>query len=231
MSGGFGGEWGAGWGGGSGGDGGVAPTSEAPESLAAEEVPIAHTALALNRIAAEHTVSPKFMRQVAILGDLIQDVETVLTTIPKLDDPDVAGGVNLDVTGDLVGQSRTIPPGAPADDPLYRLMIKARIVRNASRGRNEDVIAGLSVLLGGPKIEFYDWGDMAIGFAVGRVLSDAEKRVLQNLDILPVSQGVIVNPKMTFDPIACFRLDTPGRGLGDDSGGSTVGGGKLADEF
>ncbi len=118
------------------------------------------------------------------------------------------------------------------DDVAYRVLIRAKIVKNHSKGTNEDVLRGLAYLFGpGVPVAVGDHGGMAIQIAVGRELTFLEQAMIINLDILPRPAGVRISQRVSYDITNFF-------GFSDQAGALTFGeeddpavGGKFAEEF
>lgn len=110
-------------------------------------------------------------------------------------------------------------------DPEYRLLIKAKIVRNHSTGTNDNILAGLSYLFGGVPTGILDSGGMQIDVAIGRPLTNVEVALVSSLDILPRPAGVRINGVVTYFGEQYFGFDDqPGAmGFGDE-GDASVGG-------
>jgi hypothetical protein len=116
-------------------------------------------------------------------------------------------------------------------DPEYRLLIRAKIVKNHAHGTNEDILQGLAYLFNAPRTVVEDLGGMAIGVAIGRQLTFQEKALVTVLDILPRPAGVRINWRATFDSANYFGFDgQPGALSFGEEGQPTVGG-LLAEEF
>ena len=116
-------------------------------------------------------------------------------------------------------------------DPEYRLLIRAKIVKNHAHGTNEDILQGLAYLFNAPRTVVEDLGGMAIGVAIGRQLTFQEKVLVTVLDILPRPAGVRINWRETFDSANYFGFDgQPGALSFGEEGQPTVGG-LLAEEF
>lgn len=116
-------------------------------------------------------------------------------------------------------------------DPEYRLLIRAKIVKNHAHGTNEDILQGLAYLFNAPRTVVEDLGRMAIGVAIGRQLTFQEKALVTVLDILPRPAGVRINWRATFDSANYFGFDgQPGALSFGEEGQPTVGG-LLAEEF
>lgn len=184
------------------------------------ETPQDQTALARARVISQYRNSQKLLATLDALVAHLQDIEDVLTVIPTLDDPAIATGVNLDVTGDLVGQSRLLINGDVVNDTQYRLLIAARIARNTSHGTGPEIIAELETIFG-VEVRFSDLGGMAISISVGRIPTADEIAVLQ-ADILPRPMGVKLFTQ--YHAAGAFGFDdTPGATTFSENGGASVG--------
>lgn len=132
-----------------------------------------HDAQAAGRVAMQYTDKTRFMATVALHAEAAQGIEDCAVTIPPLDDAAVAEGVNLDVTGDLVGQSRVIVSGVEFDDDEYRILIAMRELRNRSHATSPELIVALETILSPPFVlvaipfRFCDLGHMAVIIEIG----------------------------------------------------------------
>lgn len=121
------------------------------------------------------------------------------------------------------------------NDPEYRMLIRAKIVKNHAVGTNEDVIAGLAYLFGSGnmaiQVAVEDIGNMAIQVAVGRPLTYLEKVLISQLDILPRPAGVRISQRVTFDTINYFGFDGQSSALSFGEEGLSSVGGLFAEEF
>lgn len=121
------------------------------------------------------------------------------------------------------------------NDPEYRMLILAKIVKNHAIGTNEDVISGLSYLFGGGnmaiQVAVEDIGNMAIQVAVGRPLTYLEKVLISHLDILPRPAGVRISQRVTFDTTNYFGFDGQNNALSFGEEGQPSVGGLFAEEF
>jgi len=116
-------------------------------------------------------------------------------------------------------------------DPEYRLLIRAKIVKNHARGTNEDILQGLSYLFNAPRTIVEDLGGMAIGVAIGRQLTFQEKALLKVLDILPRPAGVRINWRATFGATSYLGFDGQPQALSFGEEGQPSIGGLFAEEF
>lgn len=116
-------------------------------------------------------------------------------------------------------------------DPEYRLLLRAKIVKNHASGTNEDIIQGLSYLLNAPLMIVEDIGGMAIGVAIGRQITFQEKALVTELDILPRPAGVRIKWRETFDPAKYLGFDGQPGALSFGEEGQPDIGGLFAEEF
>lgn len=116
-------------------------------------------------------------------------------------------------------------------DPEYRLLIRAKIVKNHADGTNEDILKGLAYLFDAPQTIVEDIGGMAIGVAIGRQLTYQEKAIVTVLDILPRPSGVRVAWRATFDASRYFGFDGQPGALSFGEEGQPSIGGLLGEEF
>lgn len=213
------------------------------------------TALDYDAQAREHMIQqyadkPKAVALISAIAANVQAMEGQLVKINTYDDPAIAAGVNLGVTGEIVGQSRVVtsPDGRFSlviEDggsyvigahtftglELFRLLIAQRILRNKAKGTGPEMIAALEafVFVGQP-FRFLDFGHMAIGIELATgAPPTTEQRAL--LDGGPVPRAMAVGfGRLWYDPDNYFGFleDTrPGRkGFGLDSDLSL--GGQLA---
>lgn len=120
------------------------------------------------------------------------------------------------------------------NDPEFRLLIRAKIVKNHALGTNEDVIAGLAYLFGGGmaiQVAVEDIGGMAIQVAVGRPLTYLEKVLITNLDVLPRPAGVRISQRVTYSTTNYFGFDGQNSALSFGEEWQPSIGGQFAEEF
>lgn len=77
-----------------------------------------------------------------ILSEQIDDVNDSFVAIENYRDLNQATGETLDLIGKSIGQ-----PRGQATDEVYRILIRARIARNASDGTTDKIILALSLAL------------------------------------------------------------------------------------
>jgi hypothetical protein len=142
---------------------------------------------------------------------------------------------SLGVGGRFYDEGETYLATSVLNDPEYRLLIRAKIVKNHAVGTNEDVIAGLSYLFGSSnmaiQVAVEDIGNMAIQVAVGRPLTYLEKVLISELDILPRPGGVRISQRVTYITTNYFGFDGQNSALSFGEEGQPITGGQFAEEF
>ncbi len=115
----------------------------------------------------QYKESTKLRANISALMAGWQAIEDCAVNIPKQRDPAIAAGVNLDVLGDLVGQSRVLTSGTVLSDASYRVLIGVRILRNASIGSSPGFLDFLVFVFGATPFRYIDFGGMAVGIELG----------------------------------------------------------------
>lgn len=117
-------------------------------------------------------------------------------------------------------------------DPEYRLLLKAKIIKNHSKGYTEDALAGLEMLFGaGGSVQtaVTSNGAMTMQIGVGRELQYWEKVIVGQIDILSRPAGVLLSQKVTWITANYFGFSDQAGALGFVEEGSA--GCKFAEEF
>lgn len=100
-------------------------------------------------------------------------------------------------------------------DPEYRMLIRSKITKNASRGTPEDIIWSLWYLVSGNEattaVSIIDNEDMTIELGVNRDLTATEKAIITQMDILPRPVGVAITQVVT--PSETITIPTIAGGL------------------
>lgn len=203
-------------------------------------IPIDHVALGLSRVALQYQNSVDFLAYLTAILALDNELENVFQQVAQQVDIDVAEGVNLDTIGAIVGISRVLPGGpnnplppeqSVLSDAQYRLLLRAKIVKNHSHGTNEDLIKGLSYLFATNYVAIDDNNDMSIRIGVGKMLGEVEKAIYYLLDILPRPGGVLINYRVMFDANKHFGFEGQLYALTFGEEGDPSIGGIFAEEF
>jgi hypothetical protein len=116
-------------------------------------------------------------------------------------------------------------------DPEFRLLIRAKIVKNHSTGTADDILEGMAYIFQGATNVIEDVGGMRIKIGIGRALTAVEKILIKQLDLLPRPAGVQLTSLVSFDDDSYFGFsDQPtAKGFGEESSSTT--GGVFAEEF
>lgn len=203
-------------------------------------IPIDHVALGLSRVALQYQNSVAFLAYLTAILTIDTELENVFQQVAHQVDIDVAEGVNLDTIGAIVGIRRVLPGGpnnplppeqSVLSDAQYRLLLRAKIVKNHSHGTNEDLIKGLSYLFATNYVAIDDNNDMSIRIGVGKMLGEVEKAIYYLLDILPRPGGVLINYRVMFDANKYFGFEGQLHALTFGEGGNPSIGGIFAEEF
>lgn len=107
-------------------------------------------------------------------------------------------------------------------DPEFRLLIRAKIIKNHSIGTNEDILNGMQYIFQGALNVVEDVGGMSIRIGIGKTLTLIEQTLISTLDLLPRPNGVKIGGVVTFQPEAYFGFDDQPTAKGFDD--ATVGG-------
>jgi hypothetical protein len=190
-------------------------------------------AQAQSRVLTQYRESPNLKGTISDHAELFQDLEDCSVNISKQRDPAIAEGVNLDVIGVLVGQSRVLTTGVELADADYRDFIALRIARNHSIGSGPEFVAALEAVLDPTPFRFVDLGGMAvlIELATGAPPTDDQ---IALLDYGPTPRAMAVGvSRAWYDPDDYFGFEEdprPGRkGFGLTSDPSL--GGKMGMRF
>lgn len=181
------------------------------------EVALDHAAQAAGRILRQYKDSPKLQGLIAGLAALAQRIENCLISIAALDDPAVATGnasdpvANpgpLDVTGELVGQSRVLSDGTVVNDATYRIYIALRILRNSSIASSPEYVAALTTIFGSQPFLYYDLGAMSVGLELPTGAPPSDDTIaLLDRDIGPVPVAMCVGVgRLWYVPTAYFAF-------------------------
>lgn len=174
-----------------------------------------------------------------VIGDIVGISRIVPNSLPLkfFGFADTIGGSgNFGEETDIGVGSRFWDEGEPLadttilNDPEYKLLIRAKIVKNHSKGNGDSILQGLQYLFGPAPVNVTNFGGMHMGVSIGRLLSFQERAIITQLDILPCPAGVGITSRVTYaGPVFGFA-DTPG-GLpfGEETDPSI--GGIFAEEF
>jgi hypothetical protein len=186
------------------------------------ETALDHVAQAAQRVAIQYARSTHLQAIIAAHAGNAQLIEDCLVSIPPLDDPALATGVNLDVTGDLVGLGRVLSDGTVPNDATYRIYIAMQILRNSSIGSSPQFVAALTAVFGVTPVRYYDLGHMSVGIEVGTgVRPSSDIIALLDDGPMPRAMGVGVS-RVWYDATDYFAFE-------EDVGAGAKGFGEVGD--
>lgn len=103
------------------------------------------------------------------------------------------------------------------DEP-YRMLIAAKIVKNTTLCKPEQIIAACAFIYGADKVVYHESGNAKIRIAIGKQLTEEQKALSDALDLLPKSAGVGIEVKSTFSASGVFGFKHQGfKGFGQGS--------------
>ena len=79
------------------------------------------------------------------------------------------------------------------NDAFYRMIIKAKIVKNHFRGGFKGIIDAMRFIFGDHLMLVEDRGGMAMRCYVGRGLTTTERYLVTKLDLIPRPAGVLID--------------------------------------
>ena len=154
---------------------------------------------------------PKFMAWLAAALEPLNDLNQCLATFNYSFDLDSAVGAQLDILGQLIGQSRTVgfqPSGGASptlDDPTYRILLRASIAKNSWDGTIDSLQTTWQQLFPGGRIAIIDTQDMAATVILTGNFSSIVVDLINNGYIVPEDATVLYN--FLFPVLPVFGLD------------------------
>lgn len=103
-------------------------------------------------------------------------------------------------------------------DPEFRLLIRAKIIKNHAIGTNEDIITGLNFIFSGSLNVVSDTGGMKVDVGIGRPITSIEQILIRQLDLLPRPNGVKIGAVVSFESGNFFGFEDQPNAKGFDVG-------------
>jgi len=182
---------------------------------------INHVEQILSRVYGQYQNSPKLKSWLSINGEIGNELQSATDGVAASYDIDASEGKQLDIIGDIVGIGREVigdiqfPPHEFGDesvefgdpeaqfssldvasneqlsDEYYRVLIKAKIVKNTSDATLDSIITGIEFILpNGAPITINDDEDMSFTIDIFGSVSPIERQILSSADVVPRPQGV-----------------------------------------
>jgi hypothetical protein len=153
----------------------------------------------LGLVTSEYQNSPNFLAWLQGFIEHISDATTVLESMDACFDIDTAIGAQLDILGVIIGQERQVNfqptnGGSPIlNDDNYRILLKAKILKNQWNGLNQSIAELWKILLPKTTILVQDNLDMTENVYIGGNLNQTIRDLIRNGYIVPKPQGVRIN--------------------------------------
>lgn len=150
----------------------------------------------LNLFTSQYKLSPKLLAFAAKAWQPIDDLTSLLTFITGNYDLSLAEGYQLDVCGQLIGQSRIVgfqPSGGVSpilDDNTYRILLLARVAQNNWSGKTADLYGIWQTLFPGGTIIINDNQNMTATIIIAGSFSSIILDLITNGYIVPRPETV-----------------------------------------
>lgn len=183
-----------------------------------------HVHQILSRVYGQYSNSQKLKLWLSINGEIGNELQDAIDDVRLSYDIDTAEGEQLDIIGRIVGIGREVigdinfsstqfgntksqfgntkSQFAPQDvagdellsDAYYRVLIRAKIVKNNSDAAIDSTIIGISFIFpNGAPIVLRDNEDMSFAIDIHGSISAIERKILQSVDVVPRPHGVKFN--------------------------------------
>lgn len=178
----------------------------------------------LDRIYAQYRNKPKAVAWYAITRSLADEIDTAAQVVRHMYSIDDNIGAQLDIIGGIVVADRNFLANTPLvvsqfgdvdaefgdldavfsalnigqdsqmSDDFFRLVIRAKIVKNNSDATIESILNGVTFLIPGANIiRVIDGEDMSFSIEFNGNITDLERWALLNAKLIPKPQGVRFN--------------------------------------
>lgn len=165
----------------------------------------------LNLLTSQYKLSPKLLKFAQLAWQPIDDLTNVLAFITNNYDLDFAIGVQLDVCGQLIGQSRTVgfqPSNGVSpilDDTTYRLLLYARRAQNSWDGKINSLYPIWKTLFPSGKLIVNDNQNMSVTVIMSGTFTSIIQDLIEQGYIVPRPEGVLYN--YVFGTLPIFGTD------------------------
>lgn len=164
----------------------------------------------LNLFTSEYRMTPNLNRWANRLLTPLDDITNCISSMSEAFDLDSAVGVQLDVLGVIIGQSRTVgfqPSDGVSpvlDDATYRLLLQARIAFNQWDGLQASLQSTWQTLFPGGKIVIVDAQNMSAAVVMSGVFTSIIQDLITNGYIVPRPEAVEFSYSFATLPIFGF---------------------------
>lgn len=149
----------------------------------------------LNLVTSEHRLKPKYIQMLTDTFDMYTDLANNTGEISTLFDIDAAYGNELDIIGEILGQSRQLTfdldnGTSILSDEDYRFLLKSAIVQNSWKGSVEEIYDIWNEIFPGVLLTIYDNQDMTCTLFFSGALEEVRYELLIHDLLLPKPVGV-----------------------------------------
>jgi hypothetical protein len=165
----------------------------------------------LGLITSEYQLAPKFLAWLSAPLSKLLDASICLDSFTVGFDLDAAIGPQLDVLGQIIGQSRVVgfqPSNGISptlNDASYRLLLKARIAQNQWQGTIDELQGIWAHLFPGGQIVVIDSQNMSATIILTGAFTSIVLDMIVNGYIVPRPEGVLYN--YVFPVLPAFGFD------------------------
>jgi len=163
-------------------------------------------------LTSQYQTSTNFLAWLAAPLNILNDASTCLASFDANFDLATAYGAQLDIIGQIVGASRTVPfqPSGSVspvlDDATYRILLQAQIAQNQWDGTIDSLQTIWRSLFPGGTIAIVDGQNMSVSVILAGAFSSILQDLITHGLIVPRPQGVLYN--YTFSTLPIFGFDS-----------------------
>jgi hypothetical protein len=169
----------------------------------------------LLKVTSQYQNSPKFLEWLSIPLLICQHVHECSENMPAEFDLDSAVGVQLDIIGQYLGQSRTLPfdptdgTSSYLEDDIYRNILKLKTMTNYWDGSLHSIYIGWNEVFSESFISIVDNMDMTATITLSGMMTQLIKDMIYNDLVLPRPEGVqyIYGTEEDLNIVARFAYD------------------------
>jgi hypothetical protein len=169
----------------------------------------------LLKVTSQYQNSPKFLEWLSIPLLICQHVHECSDNMPAEFDLDSAVGVQLDIIGQYLGQSRTLPfdptdgTSPYLEDNLYRKILVLKTMTNYWDGSLHSIYVAWNAIFDEAYLKIIDNMDMTATVTLSGLMTQLVKDMIYNDLILPRPEGVqyIYSQDVIPETAATFSYD------------------------
>lgn len=135
---------------------------------------------------AAHSENAAFIR---VVNPLLADVQKMLDYMPTIFD--LSQSQDLELIGKMAGLPR--PNDGAITDEIYRKLLASRLVKNNSINTIADIEVAILNIVSSVKVEIVDNLDMSFSVRFIGELTEFERDMIRNYDVLPRPAGVRIS--------------------------------------